>query len=452
MKRIFASFLTILLFVSSASAQTPHGEKSDSTKFPFSIKALAFRGSYLDSNTHFDKFQPFHPAGVHLGLELPSLQQRPWQEYLGNPTIGVGLSWLDFGHDMVGMSIAAYPYILLDAVNTDVMNVKLKFAGGLAYVTEHWYTQEDTDPDHYYEPTVNTIFGCPINVYLNAGVNMNFPVSEYLSLSGEFGYFHISNGRTNMPNIGMNSIYGSVGLTTNINTDVRKAPVDFPDLPYEWSINITGAAGAHKSAIADPGRFLISSLHAGAVYSVNNWYGLGFGVDVFYSDAVTKYTRRDLYCSGQYDIDGKVVDCTTCGQDKGEDYKLKHKVRAGVAMNNEFRFGVVTAIVDWGVYFYNPSRNIYYDYHKAHYGEVAPKRPLFYDSTGAGGEEAFHYIRFGLKYRVLDNLYLHTSAKTHLHICEYIEFGVGYQIPFLKKSNRTEGGGKIFHYRRNWWK
>ena len=263
----------------------------------------------------------------------------------------------------------------------------------------------------------------------------------------------MSNGRTNMPNIGMNAIYGSVGVTTHFNTEAKKKPVDFPDLPYGWSINITGALGAQKSAIEDPHRFLISSFHTGAVYSVNNWYGLGVGLDVFYNDAVSKNTARNLYCDGDYDIDGKIVDCTTCGAEKNVDYTFKHKVRAGIAMNNEFRFGVVTAIVDWGVYFYNPSRNIYYDYHKDHYGSVAPKRDLFYESPyGAGAEEAFHYIRFGMKYRVMDNLYLHTSAKTHLHICEYVEFGLGYQIPFLKKSNRTEGKSNIFHYRKNWWK
>ena len=453
MRRIILSLLTTVLFAGAASAHNAPVEKSDSTKIPFSVKALAFRGTYLDSGTHFDKFQPFHPAGVHLGLEFPSLQQRPWQEYLGNPTIGVGLSWLDFSHEMVGMSIAAYPYILFDAIDTDVLKVKAKFAAGLAYVSETWYTQEDTNPDHYYEPTVNTIFGSPINVYMNAGINMSFPITDYLSVGGEFGYFHISNGRTSMPNIGMNAIYGSVGVTTNFNTEAKKKPVDFPDLPYDWSINITGALGAHKSAIEDPNRFLISSFHTGAVYSVNNWYGLGVGLDVFYNDAVSKNTARNLYCDGDYEIDGKLVDCTTCGAEKNVDYTLKHKVRAGIAMNNEFRFGVVTAIVDWGVYFYNPSRNIYYDYHYDHYDTAAPKRDLFYESPyGAGSEEAFHYIRFGMKYRVADNLYLHTSAKTHLHICEYIEFGLGYQIPFLKKSNRTEGKSNIFHYRKDWWK
>lgn len=453
MKHFFVLVLAVFLSASSAMAQSAAADNSDNGKYPFSIKAYPFRGLYLDKNTHFEKFGGAYPAGVNLGFELPSQQQRPWQQYLNNATVGVGLSWIDLGHDMLGHSVAVYPYLLFDAINTNHFQMRFKVAGGLAGVTEHWYTQADTNPDHYYEPTVNTVFGCYLNVYLSAGLQLNVPITKNLALGTEFAYFHMSNGRTNMPNIGANAVYGSVGVTASFNTESKKKPIRFPNQPYGWAINITGAAGAQKSAIEDPNRFLISSLHVGGVYHVNNWYGIGLGLDAFYNDAVTKNTGRTLYCGGEYDVDGKVVDCTTCGADKDVDYGFSEKVRAGIAINNEFKFGVVTAIVDWGVYFYNPSRNIYYDYHRDHYGEVAPKRSMFYESPyGAGSEEAFHYIRFGLKYRVWDNLYLHTSAKTHLHICEYVEFGLGYQIPFLKKANRTEGKSNIFHHRRDWCK
>lgn len=460
MRRIALFFaLVASLSVNEVLAQNVPVENTEKKEFPFSIKAYPFRGMYLDmSSTHFNKFGAIYPAGVHMGLEFPSLQQRPWQQYLGNPTVGLGFSWLDFGKPdspekaRLGMGIAVYPYILLDAIDTDHFQMRFKVAGGLAAVTEHWYTQEDTNPDHYYEPTVNTIFGCPLNAYLNAGINLNFPITDYLALGGELGFFHMSNGRTCMPNMGVNALYGSVGLTATVNHKETRTPKTFPDLPYGWAINITGAAGAHKSAIADPGRFLISSFHVGGVYHVNNWYGLGLGLDVFYNGAVTKNTDRALYCDGEIEIDGKMLDCTTCSAYKDVDYTFADKVRAGISLNNEFKFGAVTAIVDWGVYFYNPSRHIYYDYHGDNYGQVAPKRPLFYTTpNGASGEEAFHYIRFGLKYRVWDNLYLQTTAKTHLHICEYVEFGIGYQIPFFKKGARKDGQSRIFHYRKGWW-
>ena len=448
--------MALVAFAGMLPAQNVSEENTDKT--PFSIKAYPFRGTYLDSGRHWDKFGGAHPAGVNLGIEFPSMRQRPWQQYLNDATAGIGVSWLNLGHEMLGHSVAVYPYMLFNAIDTEYFQMRFKVAGGLAAVTEHWYTQADQDPDHYYEPTVNTIFGSTLNVYLNAGLQFNVPITRYLAAGAEFGYLHMSNGRICMPNIGVNALFGSLGVTATFNSQSTRKPVQFPDLPYGWAVNITGSAGAQKSAIVDPNRFLISSFHAGTVYHVNNWYAIGLGLDVFFNDAVTKNTDRSLYCDGDFaedtDDDGeldKFYDCTTCGDQKDVDYTFAQKVRAGISINNEFKFGAVTAVVDWGLYFYNPSRHIYARYHQENIGTVVPKRPLLYDSYGAGSEEVAHYIRFGLRYRVWDNLYLQASCKTHLHIAEFVEFGIGYQIPFYKRDERPSDK-RVFHHRRNWWK
>ena len=430
MKRFFSFLLTAVLFTTWALAQNYLTTTTGNDRF--SIKVQPFLGSYLDKNSHFTKHGLDNLSGMNLGVEFPSAQQQPYQQYLNNPTVGVGLSFIDFEHDMIGKSIAMYPYILIPAVRSKYLELELKLASGLGVVSEHWYTQEDQDPDHYYDPTTSTIFGCYVNAYLSAGVNMNIPISRNAKINGEFGYFHMSNGRTCMPNMGTNVLYGGLGLIATINPTETKAPIQFPDLPYRWSLNITGALGAHKAAIRDEHRFLISSFHTGAIYNVSNWYGVGIGLDAFYNGAISTNTDRSLYCK--------------C---KEGDYSTADKIRVGVGLNNEFKFGLVTAIVDWGVYLYNPSRNYYGDSHEE-YGHDH-KHKLFYKSMEASSEEAFHYIRFGLKYRIWDNLYLQTTAKTHLHICEYVEFGVGYQIPFLKKSQR-KGDSNIFHYKKDWWK
>ena len=425
MRRFSFLLFICILFSSFAPAQ----ESSKLSDSKFAIKVEPFHGAYTSHSYHFEKFRPFSPKGVNLGLELPSSQQRPWQQYLGNPTWGVGLSVIDFGHDMMGESVSMYPYLLIPAVRSKYLGISFKVAAGLGVVTEHWYTG-DVDPDNYqyYSPDVNTIFGCYLNAYLSAAVNVSVPITQNVALNGEAGYFHMSNGRTCMPNIGADILFAGVGVITTFNAQAQKEPIQFPDLPYKWALNITGAAGAHRAWMYYP-RYLISSFHAGAVYSVNNWYGVGLGMDIFYNGAIDKGTGRSLY-----------------RQDR--EYTTMDKMRAGLALNNEFRFGVVTAMVDWGVYFFNPSRNYYDTDHPIYgYGE----RPLFYKNDGAGTDEAFHYIRFGMKYRIWDNLYLQTSAKTHMHICEYVEFGIGYQFPFLKRSLR-KNENTIFHHKKNWWK
>ena len=440
-------YMAVALCHVASASENITSENSSNGKFPFTVKAYAVRGAYLDNSTHFNKFGGIYPAGINLGFELPSTGQKPWQSYLNNPTVGIGVSGYDFGNDILGMSVAVYPYILLDAIDTEYFQMRFKIAGGLGYVTETWYTQEGETSKEYYADDSNTVFGSPFNVYLNAGVNLNVPVTKSFAFGAEFGYFHMSNGRTAMPNVGMNSIYGSVGVTTTFNSEVKKTPVEFPDLPYGWALNITGSLGSHQ-AWMDESKFLISTLHAGPVYHINNWYALGAGLDVFYNGAIDKNTARDLYCKG-YNNGGVV--CKSC---KEGNYTTADKMRVGVSLNNEFKFGMLTAILDWGVYFYNPSRNYYFDYHDDHKETGIPaKRPLFYTAPdGAGSEEAFNYFRFGLRCRVWDNIYLQASAKTHMHICEYIEFGLGYQIPFLKKSNRTDRDDIIFHYTPKWWK
>ena len=440
-------YMAVTLCHVASASENITSENSSNGKFPFTVKAYAVRGAYLDNNTHFNKFGGIYPAGINLGFELPSTGQKPWQSYLSDPTVGIGVSGYDFGNDILGMSVAVYPYILLDAIDTEYFQMRFKIAGGLGYVTETWYTQEGETSKEYYADDSNTVFGSPFNVYLNAGVNLNVPVTKSFAFGAEFGYFHMSNGRTAMPNVGMNSIYGSVGVTTTFNSEVKKTPVEFPDLPYGWALNITGSLGSHQ-AWMDESKFLISTLHAGPVYHINNWYALGAGLDVFYNGAIDKNTARDLYCKG-YNNGGVV--CKSC---KEGNYTTADKMRVGVSLNNEFKFGMLTAILDWGVYFYNPSRNYYFDYHDDHKETGIPaKRPLFYTAPGgAGSEEAFNYFRFGLRCRVWDNIYLQASAKTHMHICEYIEFGLGYQIPFLKKSNRTDRDDIIFHYTPKWWK
>ena len=427
MKRLFSIVLLAIISVTSALAAPKNIIGNDR----FSIKAQAFYGSYLDKNNHhFEKLGLENLSGVNLGVEFPSEQQRPWQQYLNNSTLGVGLSIIDWNSVYMGKAVAMYPYLLIPAVRNQRFQFNVKIAAGLGVVSETWNTQEIHDPDRYFDDSAmtNNVFGCYLNAYLSAGLNLNYYVTRNVALHGEFGYFHMSNGRTCMPNLGANIMYAGAGLIATLNTEEEKEPVKFPDLPYKWALNVTGSAGAHRAWMEYP-LYLISSLHAGAIYSVGNWYGVGAGFDVFYNGAIDNGTGRELYRTDR-------------------NYSFSDKLRVGIALNNEFRLGLVTAIVDWGVYLYNPSRNYYSNNHPIYgYG----KRPLFYDNEEAGTDEAFHYIRFGMKFRVWDNLYLQATAKTHLHICEFVEFGVGYQIPFLRKGKRSFDKGVIFHYHRNWW-
>lgn len=422
MKRYFVWLLMTLLVIDVAMAKRPE-EYNKIGNDRFSIKVQPFMGGYLMKSSNMEEINPNGPAGIHLGVEFPSLQQRPWQQYLNNPTVGLGISYIDLGDKLMGKAISMYPYILINGVRVEHFNLKVKIGSGLAAVSEHFYTTCDG-------ALSNRTFSTTINAYLTAGLNFDFPITRNFAINSELGFFHMSNGRTKEPNKGANVLYGGIGFIATINPESGKepAPINFPDLPYNWSLNITASSGIHAADETDPHRFAIFSLHAGAIYSTCNWHGIGLGADLFYNDAIgNPDTNRGMYVT------------TT---------EKWRRMRGGLSINNEFKFGNFTAMVDWGVYLFNPVRNLYDNDHPI-YGRGP--RPLFYKSDDVGVNEAFHYIRFGVKYRIYDNIYLQALAKTHLHICELIEFGVSYQIPFIKRGRRNDDK-IVFHHKKGWWK
>ena len=423
MKRTILLFLgVVMLGLNPVNAQKNHLPKTGNDRF--SIKIQPFMGGYLDPSGNIVDIDPNAPTGLNIGVEFPSSRQRPWQQYLNDPTVGLGMTYMNLGNDVMGEGVAIYPYIMLPAVRLKHFQMHIKLASGLIAVNGHYKATIN-------EPIPNRTFGSCLNAYLSGGLNLDFPITRNFTINTELGFSHISNGRMAEPNKGANILYGGVGLMATINPEEgeEKPAVKFPSLPYKWSVNVTAAAGVQNADLADTRKFLVSTFHVGAIYNVTNWYGVGAGVDVFFNDAVSSETSRNLYCPKHQ-------------------YTNAQKTRVGVSWNNELKFGDVTAMVDWGVYLINPVRHLYEVDHTA-YG-CDHKLPLFYKSEGPGGQETCHYIRFGVKYRIWDNLYIQALAKTHRHIAEFIEFGIGYQIPFLRKDSR-KGDGMIFHHRRGWW-
>lgn len=422
-RKFFIALLCLALFCYSAVIAGNPNQFYKSGNDRFSIKVQPFMGTYLMPSSNLTDINPTGPAGLNFGIEFPSSQQRPWQQYLNNPTVGLGMSYIDLGHKTMGKGIAAYPYIMLNGFRSEHFNLKVKLGSGLSALNQHYYKTLD-------EPIPNKTFSTTINAYLTGGLNLEFPITRNFAINSELGFFHISNGRTREPNKGANVLYGGIGLVATINpaeAEERK-PITFPNLPYKWSLNITASSGVHAADSSDAKRFAIFSFHAGVIYSTCNWHGIGVGADWFYNDAIgNPDTNRDMYRTTE---------------------QKWRRMRGGLSLNNEFKFGDITAMVDWGVYLINPVRNLYTNNHPI-YG--VGNRPLFYKSEETGVDERFHYIRFGVKYRIFDNVHLQALAKTHMHICELIEFGISYQIPFIEKGKRVDDK-KIFHHRRNWWK
>ena len=407
----------------------------------FVLKAHAIGGKVIPINKTLESINPNPTLGGELAIEFPSWGEYPWQQYLGEPTLGVGFIGLNLGDNKIlGQSFAIYPYLLIDIVKLPHFELNWKVGAGLSFFNKTYdrvydkYNPE-TDPNwSYYGATCNNLIGSIVNVYLTTGANFNFQITKQFGLHADFGYMHMSNGSVLQPNGGINILYASVGasylLETINNQSKYNKQKEFAPQSHRWNINITGSGGYRELYYGDNKGYGVGSLHIGAIYNICNWYAIGGGFDAFYDGVFNQQggTRLEGLTPEQRQ---EQLKHTQFGRYVILNEDLSNKFRVGISINNEFMIGRITAILDWGVYLYDPIRLAYYtdDTYKYKY----EKRPILY-KYDIKKEDGWNYIRLGVRCRVWDNLYVQTAVKTHLSKAEMIEWGVGYQIPLKQEK------------------
>ncbi len=424
----------------------------------FVFKAQMIGGKVIPINQTLKSINPNPTLGGEIAIEFPSWDEYPWQQYLNKPTLGVGFVGLNLGNSKIlGQSFALYPYLLIDIVNTKHFELKWKIGAGLSFFNKTYnrvYKKYNPDTDSlwsYYGPTCNNLIGSIVNVYLTTGAHLNFPIKDGWAAHADFGYMHMSNGSVLQPNGGINILYASVGATYKLGTTCHRCKHDkiktFPSLPYLWSINITGSGGYRELYYGDNKGYGVGSLHVGATYNICNWYAIGGSLDAFYDGVFNQQggTRLEGLTAEQREAQLKH---TRFGRYVILNENLSNKFRVAISVNNEFKVGRITAILDWGVYLYDPIRLAYYTDNT--YKQKYKKRPLLY-KYNIEKEDGWNYFRLGVRCRVWDNLYVQTTVKTHLTKAEMIEWGIGYQIPFKKKYKENElfetlDGWGIYHH------
>ncbi len=180
---------SLLLLSTILTTNLVFAKKYQSGNDRFAIKVQPFVGTYLSMNGNMEAINPTAPSGVNFGIEFPSSQQRPWQQYLNNSTVGLGVSYIDLGDKVMGHTVSVYPYIMLNCVRVKHFELAIKLASGLGYCSEtYWTNTQNTSRD---DVTAHYTFGSHINAFLNGGLNLNFPITRNFTINTELGFFHM---------------------------------------------------------------------------------------------------------------------------------------------------------------------------------------------------------------------------------------------------------------------
>ena len=349
--------------------------------------------------------------GVNVGVDFaPDWQAlKDWN----NATIGVGLSYWNMGHELLGHAIAPYAYMNIPLVKLPRFELGLRPGIGAAFMTK---TYRNTVPEGQLFVSVtdaNQCVGSVTNLYFPEVLYMNFPLAKGWSISLAGGWYHISNGSTVQPNSGYNIFGAELGVKKMMEGQTKSDPSDLSDQSdKKWSIALAGTMGGRQVYYRDQQTFVVGSMHASAYWHAHPIFRLGGGVDVFYDGA---YIQRETHF-GKTNLDlAQPGDCW----------------RVGVSVQPEFVVGNFTAGLHVGAYMYDPVKALEPQWREDGLPTERLDKPVFYaydllNAGSAGYPDGWLYTEVVLRYHLPWHMFVQAMMKSHLTKVEFISLGLGF--------------------------
>ena len=200
---------------------------------------------------------------------------------------GIGLGYFDFENKQeLGNPIALYLFQggrLAQLTPRLSLNYEWNFGASF-----NWKPYED------YENSENTIIGSKTNAFLNVNLYLNWAVSQKIDLIVGATGSHFSNGNTQYPNSGLNTIDCKVGLVYNFNRRADELGKSWqrpilPPFPRHISYDLTFFGSWRKKAVdfgggqvPAPGTYTVAGFSFAPMYNLGYKFRAGVALDGVY--------------------------------------------------------------------------------------------------------------------------------------------------------------------------
>ena len=161
--------------------------------------------------------------------------------------------------------------------------------------------------DPYYNSS-NTIIGSKVNAYINVNFYLRWRLSPRVSLLSGVTLSHFSNGNTKLPNAGLNTIGGNIGLECNFyrKDDLKSLErrVDFAVQPFRrhftddfvffgsWHDRLVRTSDGFSPS---PEAYPVFGFNFTPMYNLNYKLRLGVSLDGTFDGGANLYTEGDVY-------------------------------------------------------------------------------------------------------------------------------------------------------------
>jgi hypothetical protein len=353
-----------------------------------------FFGQTFQPNSWFPKLKSHYMLGISFEKKN-SIFKNKWSNTINLSSTGVGLYYSSLGNnEVVGNAISILPFVEIN------LNEKETFSGKFALGTSYFTTQY-----HPINNPLNTAVSSKFTWAFQTFIYYKFRLNNARSLKVGAGYFHHSNGHTQLPNSGLNTALASFSTSFELNKKL---------INYDTVDNLTNDSKKYTSFYAFRyGQGIQKFIdHESSVKAIN---AIEFKGGVFYMDFL-KFSAGITYNFYRHYYDYI------------KEYKLEPYIENPLlnASNVYLSIGIEALFgnigIDW-----EGGLNVYKPFFKEHYLLENEKLDNFYKP------KKLFLGRLGLKLYAINtlkkpknNFYIGTHIKSNLSQADFTELSVGF--------------------------
>lgn len=304
-------------------------------------------------------------AGVTLSKRTTG--KNVWEHLYKYPEYGLSLFYSTLGNDQVhGREIALFPFFNLNIISGRKIDFYNQTGLGLGYVTKTF----DLD-DNY----LNVAVGSHLNIHFTMKLGINYKMPGKFHWRSGLSFDHFSNSNMKEPNLGLNYVSLYTGLKYALGEQNENRPREVPPYAKHFDFELIYSAGGKHPRAMGSKKYFTSSGTFELKWKPFRAVHFGVGADIFYDNS-TEAEMLTLEMKGYQKIDD---------------------FRTGIHFSQEFVYDKLSLILQEGFYV------------------------LLTDKV----EKNVMYNRGIVRYRVSDRTFVQLAMKSHLHILDYPELGLG---------------------------
>ena len=289
-----------------------------------------------------------------------------WQQLYNYPSYGLRFVYSDLGNpNVLGEVWGIYPYFQVTILDFNRFKVYNQFGLGYSRVSKKF------DLENNY---LNVAIGSYGNMHFNTRFVASYELSPKVSVNTSLSLDHFSNGNTAEPNLGINYVSWLAGVSYTLGQKQDKIEPGLPIKDGYLEKELVFAIGGKHSRALSSNFYRTHSISYEVRKQSFRALHLGLGTDLFYDSSVKDQLEKE-----------------------GKDYQPINQFQSGIHFSQTIVYNRFSLTFQEGIYLGLTEKVNSY----------------------------FMYNRGIAKYKLTDQISVRFAMKSHLHILDYPEIGIG---------------------------